>query len=177
MANVATSIQTAVQAATGGSQTVAYSTDHLVFTAVGGQRIGFLTTTSDYELERVAGVERNSVSLDTTAYQVTNDYRGWLLTLSGTPSADATDGLEITAVLVPLLTATSLPQSIMDHYGMDICSGVKWHLMRQKGRPWSDPMVAMDYRQEYWNAVAAARVRTGKGLKNTRLSVTIPAFI
>jgi len=177
MANVAASLQTAVQAATGGSETVAYDTDHLVITGVGHTRIGFLTTTSDYVLERVSGVELDDSGLLTSQYAVTNDYRGWQLTLDATPSAASTDGLEITAVLTPKLTATSMPQSIMDRYGMDICSGVKWHLMRQPRKPWSDPASAMDYRQEYWNAVAIARVNTTQGQKSTRLRVKMRSFI
>ena len=154
----------------------AYWADLTAIDIVAEQSAYTLTAPASTKIDRVAGVVLNDVNLETTKYEVVDDASGWTLTLDDEPQAASTGGLEVTVVVLPLITATSIPAYLMDRWNMKFCAGVKANLMLMKQKPWTDRELALQYMREYNAGIAEARNLTMKGMKNHSLRVTIPSF-
>jgi len=70
-------------------------------------------------------------------------------------------------VLVPLITATSVPDLLMN-WQEGFCGGVKYRLMAQPGKPWSSSDLAVYNEKLYENAILEAYAyRLHGGVKNS----------
>lgn len=70
-------------------------------------------------------------------------------------------------VLVPLITATSVPDLLMN-WQEGFCGGVKYRIMAQPGKPWSSADLAVYNEKLYENAILEAYAyRLHGGVKNS----------
>lgn len=83
------------------------------------------------------------------------------VTLYPTPTAAGT--LKVKAVLKPSQTATTVPQQIFDHYLEAIAAGAKWRLMAMPEREWSNPQLALYYRDVFMRGISDAKMSAIRG--------------
>ena len=91
------------------------------------------------------------------------------LILVPTPQAVSLAGITAKVALKPTRAATGIDSMIFNRYADDIALGAKARLLAVRKKPWSDPVGAEQYRQDYEAAVVAARLEVSKGLAAARL--------
>lgn len=80
------------------------------------------------------------------------------ITIRPTPQQDGS--MSIRVVYAPTLTATTLPDWLMARYEQAISAGTKARLMLIPNTGWSNPQLAVMYRQMYDAAVTDARIES-----------------
>jgi len=92
-----------------------------------------------------------------------------------TPSAP-TASLKVHVAYAPLMTATSLPDSLV-RFVDAIASGAKADLMLMPAVPWSNPNLATYYRQKFLTSIADCRISEMHSRVNSSLTVAPRMFI
>lgn len=98
------------------------------------------------------------------------------LILYPSPLGIGTQTLTVFAVLAPKLTATALPDILVDRYYEAISEGAKAILKRMPNQPWSDPARAADHYRLFQVKTAEARIDFEHGLVAGSLSVKPRVF-
>lgn len=77
------------------------------------------------------------------------------------PAPNATGGqLKVRAVYAPSLSATTLPDFLIQRYAEGIASGVKAKLMLMSGAVWSSPQLGAYYRDVFTSSMVNARIES-----------------
>lgn len=90
------------------------------------------------------------------------------LTLTGVPSQDEANALEIRAAFSPVFGTGKLPRHILNDWGHDIATRVKADLMKMPDKTWTNLQQAMLYAQEAYNAYANAKIKVQRELAANR---------
>jgi len=107
------------------------------------------TIESIYEARniRVIEIELDEATVSNYGYSISDN--GKTITLTNEPSTDSTDGLIITASILPNLDCCELDEDQMEAWAEAIISVTKSLLHAQPRKPWSDPMEA-SYQNELY---------------------------
>lgn len=92
------------------------------------------------------------------------------------PSGEALAALHVTVRLIPKLTATLLPDSILERHIEALAQGAKARLMAMSNRPWSDPAGSSMNRALFAAAMTDPAVATRQGGVTGSVFVTPPRF-
>lgn len=84
--------------------------------------------------------------------------------------------VSLTAALSPTLSATSLPDLLVDRHYEAICEGAKAILKRIPGQAWSDPAGAAAAYSLFADKTAEARIHVEHGFARGSMRVTARAF-
>lgn len=87
------------------------------------------------------------------------------------PTADVTGGLEMSAVLQPSKTATTLPDALLNQYGDAMRVGALSRLLALGAMPWTDRALAVSYRYEFQQLLANAAYQGTSG--NTSKAIRV----
>ena len=93
------------------------------------------------------------------------------------PTEDSDEGLLVTVILKPLLTATTVPDFLYDDYRREIASGALANLYKMKHMPWYDPDQFALHETIFMNACGDAKITKLTGATNKQLSFKIPFFV
>ena len=131
---------------------------------------------ADSEIDGILSVVRESdgeALKDRSPLQLENDYSDWRnergdpeVYTQFSPTAlrivpyptTTTDSLRIFARLIPVLTATTLPDMVLNRYGEGIFAGAVAELLRVPNKPWSNATRAADF--EDWFKVEWTKAKS-----------------
>lgn len=80
--------------------------------------------------------------------------------------------IELYGVLIPAETSTSFPDEIRDEWYDGILDGIRYRLMIQPNKPWSDKDLAVFHMNEYYKTISDARSKgnsDGWGPRHTHI--------
>lgn len=131
----------------------------------------------------VDGDEASVVTADKGRRMALNDCGGdvaWTLDrvnlkVHPTPTVDGTV-YGILAALKPTQTATTIADSLGEHYAADIAAGALAGLYRMKGVGWSDPVMATDRRDWFQRRIGVVAGQVSKGFGRGRRRVKVLDF-
>lgn len=89
------------------------------------------------------------------------------------PIPDAIETLTVKAVTKPTRTATTVADSLADHWGPAIAAGAKALLYAQKGTAWYDPNEAAQKETDFSGAINLAIAQRNAGRSGTQQMVTM----
>ena len=92
-----------------------------------------------------------------------------LIKLDAEPTADQTNGLEISLALRPRRTCTKVPDCLFDQFYMVWANGVMGRLMKMEGKRWSNPVRGAELSEKYEAGVVAAMTDERRGHTLKRL--------
>lgn len=92
------------------------------------------------------------------------------------PTDGSTDGLLVTVILKPIITATTVPDFLYDDYRREIASGALSYLFRMKHQPFFDMTQYAFHEGIFLNACGDAKITKLTGATNVQLSLKIPFF-
>jgi len=93
--------------------------------------------------------------------------------VSSVPATTTINGLTgVRMVLVPTQDSTEVSDILYEDYKDDIADGAKYRLLRQKGKPWSDPEKAEEYNLSFDSRKRDARWIANKGMSGGVLNVS-----
>lgn len=94
------------------------------------------------------------------------------------PTYSLTGGMQISVTLVPnMVLSQGMPQWLMNRYALAIIMKTKAEMMKQKGRPWYNPELAMRYFTEYNTYISEAMWDKTTSAKNVNQQVQLMEFI
>ena len=132
-------------------RTKAWQEDLDAIDAVADQAEYTLTTIEDAMYDRLVSVKLNGTDYtpyEYKAYKFLENTR--LIFNSGyIPTEDITDGIEVTAILVPNYGSNILPDWFIDKYSTGLIAGASYNLMISAGKPYTNPDLAGVYRGIY----------------------------
>lgn len=104
--------------------------------------------------------------------------RGGELLLVPMPSADTPAGTQLKprVAVKPTVTATTIPDELVNRYGEAIADGALSRLLKLRNKPWSDPATAKDRNQDFQTAIDKARIDALHGLARGSLRAKPRAF-
>jgi hypothetical protein len=92
------------------------------------------------------------------------------------PTPSSVESLYFDIVIMPLQTATTLPDILADKYLEGVAAYAKYWLMSQSNKPWSNPNKAEFSYRQFDAKVADARVRKAQGHANIVRHVRMVPF-
>ena len=135
---------------------------------------------NDYWPERVAQVVQFSDSSDTNGTKLIAGYDyiangGNGIILAAKPDVGTTRALQITLVLLPLFTCTSIPTDFFNRYFKALAAGVKARCFAMPKTPWFDMQQASINQEIFNEGLLTARIQVDRGFLNDAL-IAKPGF-
>lgn len=88
-----------------------------------------------------------------------------IIRLHHAPSVDRPEGLKVDVVLLPHAHVQEAPASILGPYGHALAAGVVADALLIPEKPWTNPALSREYRQEYERAVLNGRALSSNNRK------------
>jgi len=92
------------------------------------------------------------------------------------PTEDSEDGLLVTVIVKPIITATTVADFLYDDYRREIGSGALSYLYRMRKMPWYDKEHYSLHEAAFLNACGDAKINKLTGGTNMPLSLKMPFF-
>lgn len=108
---------------------------------------------------------------DEPPFTVSNDLSEITLTAEEVPTAAVSGGLQLVGSLQPSITATTLPDFLLTVYSDAMRFGTLARLMVMGNKPWTDRVLAGDYRTQWEQKVGYAAYQADSG--NTRKTLRV----
>ena len=88
-----------------------------------------------------------------------------IIRLHHEPSTDRPEGLKVDVVLLPDHDVMAAPASVLGPYGYALASGVTAAALLIPEKPWTNPALSRDYKQEYERAILNGRALASNNRK------------
>lgn len=148
------------------------------------RRIALKTNQTQYEItdyptgywpERIFSIRQYVNEDDKTGnllvpgYDFTGEVNPVRFKLATIPTANQTNALEVTLVLLPEFSAVAIPLDIFNRFYEVIASGIKARCQAMPKKPWSNPQQAIVNQQLYDEGINNARLRVSRTWTNKTL--------
>lgn len=133
-----------------------------------------LTCTSEDELDSISSAWRYETHPNPSKFYVDNVDKD--LHLVPEPEDASTEGLEVTVILMPDNTCTTVPDFLFDDYQDTITAGALEDLLNRRSTEGYDPNLAQKYGLDFRNGYNDAKLKRFTGGTNKPLNVTMRFF-
>ncbi len=149
----------------------------------------YTLSTVDYDIAEIRSVHVNGQEYDIKnveeAEQLIDDgdrclfaylnTDGVTLTLNPAPT-EADQDIVYRVIAMSKLTATSVPDQLVDQFANDIAAGALMHLYEMKDQDWTDPERYSFYFDKFNDRIRAVALKTARGFSRARRNVTAKYF-